>query len=104
MTARERLREARVDDVVRVDVKHTIRACHRPARSGFLFGGSTGTVVSGAEDWLARHDQREYTAVAIAPDLGERYLDTIYQPNWLVDLYGEDVLQPTELATGSRAA
>ena len=93
-----------VDEVVLVEEADTIRACHRLARTGFLFGGSTGTVVSGAEDWLARHDQREYTAVAIAPDLGERYLDTIYQPNWLVDLYGEDVLQPTELATGSRAA
>jgi N-(2-amino-2-carboxyethyl)-L-glutamate synthase len=30
--------------------------------------------------------------VAIAPDLGERYLDTIYQANWFTDLYGEDVL------------
>jgi len=26
------------------------------ARRGFLFGGSTGTVVSGAMDWLSRHD------------------------------------------------
>ena len=30
--------------------------------------------------------------MAIAPDFGERYLDTIYQTNWLQDLYGEDVL------------
>ncbi|MET9662595.1 2,3-diaminopropionate biosynthesis protein SbnA, partial [Streptomyces sp. NPDC006510] len=70
----------------------TIRACHRLARRGFLFGGSTGTVISGATDWLARHDTRELTAVAVGPDLGERYLDTIYQTNWLQDLYGEDVL------------
>jgi cysteine synthase len=28
------------------------------------------------------------------PDLGERYLDTIYHANWLQDLYGEDVLSP----------
>ena len=32
------------------------------------------------------------TAVAIAPDLGERYLDTVYQTNWLQDLYGKDLL------------
>ncbi|MGW2560836.1 2,3-diaminopropionate biosynthesis protein SbnA, partial [Streptomyces sp. NPDC001514] len=31
-------------------------------------------------------------AVAIAPDLGERYLDTVYHTNWLHALYGEDVL------------
>jgi hypothetical protein len=78
--------------VVRVEEADTIRTCHRLARRGFLFGGSTGTVVCGAMDWLARHDTRELTAVAIAPDLGERYLDTIYQANWLTDLYGEDVL------------
>jgi hypothetical protein len=28
-------------------------------------------------------DARDLTAVAIAPDLGERYLDTIYQADWL---------------------
>ena len=43
-------------------------------------------------DWLARHDAAELTAVAIAPDLGERYLETVYQTNWLEGIYGEDVL------------
>jgi len=86
------LDESYVDDVVHVEETDTIRACHRLAGRGFLFGGSTGTVVSGAMGWLGRHDARDLTAVAIAPDLGERYLDTIYQTNWLQDLYGEDVL------------
>ena len=97
------LDESYVDDVVRVEEADTIRACHRLARSGFLFGGSTGTVVSGAVAWLAQHDERELTSVAIAPDLGERYLDTVYQTNWLQDLYGEDVLSSDELTVGSRS-
>ena len=95
------LDESYVDEVVRVEEVDTIRACHRLARRGFLFGGSTGTVVSGAMRWLAGHDARDLTAVAIAPDLGERYLDTIYQTNWLQDLYGEDVLHYQELPAGS---
>ena len=86
------LDESYVDEVVRVEEADTIRACHRLARRGFLFGGSTGTVVSGAMGWLARHDASDLTAVAIAPDLGERYLDTIYQANWLEAIYGQDVL------------
>ena len=98
------LDEAYVDEVVHVEEADTIRACHRLARSGFLFGGSTGTVVSGAMGWLAQHDGRELTAAAIAPDLGERYLDTVYQTNWLQDLYGEDVLNSDELAAGIRAS
>ena len=98
------LDESYVDDVVLVDEADTIRACHRLARSGFLFGGSTGTVVSGAMGWLAQHNAGELTAVAIAPDLGERYLDTVYQSNWLRDLYGEEVLGSDKLTVGSRSA
>jgi 2,3-diaminopropionate biosynthesis protein SbnA len=98
------LDESYVDDVVRVEEVDTIRACHRLARSGFLFGGSTGTVVSGAMSWLTQHDLPGLTAVAIAPDLGERYLDTVYQSNWLRDLYGEEVLGSDKLTVGSRSA
>ncbi|MEU9117861.1 2,3-diaminopropionate biosynthesis protein SbnA [Streptomyces sp. NPDC048483] len=86
------LDESFVDEAVHVTEADTVRTCHRLARHGFLFGGSTGTVVSGAMGWLSRHDTRGLTAVAIAPDLGERYLDTIYQANWVQDLYGEDIL------------
>jgi cysteine synthase A len=88
------LDESFVDEVVLVEEIDTVRTCHRLARAGFLFGGSTGTVVSAATEWLARNDAGGLTAVAIAPDLGERYLDTVYQSNWLAGIYGEDVLQP----------
>ena len=98
------LDESYVDEVVRVEEADTIRACHRLAATGFLFGGSTGTVISGAMDWLTLHGSQDLTAVAIAPDLGERYLDTVYHANWVQDLYGEDVLRSDELATASRSA
>ena len=54
-------------------------------------------MVSGATSWLARHGDSGLTAVAIAPDLGERYLDTIYQTNWIRDLYGEEALESEQL-------
>lgn len=93
-----------VDDVVRVEEADTVRACHRLARRGFLFGGSTGTVVSGAVDWLNRDGSPGLTAVAIAPDLGERYLDTIYRPGWPLEQYGGPFLGTDELGTGELAA
>jgi 2,3-diaminopropionate biosynthesis protein SbnA len=86
------LDEAYVDEVLHVEEADTVRACHRLARRGFMFGGSTGTVVSGAIGWLAEHDARDVTAVAIAPDLGERYLNTIYASDWLDENYGDDLL------------
>ncbi|GAA3048340.1 2,3-diaminopropionate biosynthesis protein SbnA [Pseudonocardia yunnanensis] len=92
------LDESYIDEVVLVEEADTIRACHRLARRGFLFGGSTGTAVSGATRWLEQHGSPDVTAVTIAPDLGERYLDTVYQTNWLHDLYGEDVLAEESVA------
>ncbi|MCX4775572.1 2,3-diaminopropionate biosynthesis protein SbnA [Streptomyces sp. NBC_01264] len=89
-----------VDEVVHVNEAETIRTCHQLARHGFVFGGSTGTVVKGATQWLAQREQ-QVTAVAIAPDLGERYLDTVYQTSWVQDLYGEDVLQPQPATAAS---
>ncbi|MFE5942845.1 2,3-diaminopropionate biosynthesis protein SbnA [Streptomyces sp. NPDC056480] len=88
------LDEAYVDEALCVEEIDTVRTCRMLAERGFLFGGSTGTVVSGANRWLAHHGDRRTTAVAIAPDLGERYLDTIYQTNWAQGLYGDDVLAP----------
>jgi N-(2-amino-2-carboxyethyl)-L-glutamate synthase len=85
------LDESYVDEVVMVEEPETIRTCHRLASRGFMFGGSTGTVVSGATEWLAANDAEDLTAVAIAPDLGERYLETVYQPEWVEEFYGEDV-------------
>jgi N-(2-amino-2-carboxyethyl)-L-glutamate synthase len=86
------LDESYVDDLVMVPESRTIRTCRRLARRGFLFGGSTGTVVSGALDWLARNDTGELTAVAISPDLGEHYMDTVYTDEWVKEHFGEGVL------------
>jgi 2,3-diaminopropionate biosynthesis protein SbnA len=98
------LDESYVDEVVMVEEPDTIRACHRMARRGFLFGGSTGTVVSGAINWLKQHDeQNKLTAVTISPDLGERYLNTIYRSSWLQDVYGEDVLNFDEMNVDARS-
>ena len=96
------LDESYVDEVVHVEEVDTIRTCRRLAAHGFLFGGSTGTVVSAAISWLNQHDTRGLTAVALAPDLGERYLDTIYHTEWVQAHYGEDMLSSEELSGDTR--
>lgn len=91
------LDESYVDEVMHVEEADTIRACRRLAGRGFLFGGSTGTVVSAASDWLARdRGRRQLTAVAIAPDLGERYLDTVHQAGWPQDAQSGEAREPTK--------
>lgn len=82
--------ESLIDDVVHVAEPDTIRTVHTLAARGFLFGGSTGTVVSGAARWLeAKYPGEDPVAVAIAPDLGERYLDSIYEEGWLREHFGD---------------
>jgi 2,3-diaminopropionate biosynthesis protein SbnA len=81
-----------VDEVILVEEADTIRACHELAARGYLFGGSTGTVVSAANKWLAENGGKGLTAVAIAPDFGERYLQTIYQNSWVCHNFGEKAL------------
>ncbi|MEU8680723.1 2,3-diaminopropionate biosynthesis protein SbnA [Streptomyces sp. NPDC048611] len=99
------LDEDYVDDVVLVPEPDTVRMCHRLAGRGFLFGGSTGTVVSGADRWLAERGRPAgLSAVAVSPDLGERYLDTVYHTNWVQGVYGEDTLGPAHPSPETREA
>jgi cysteine synthase A len=97
------LDDSYVDEVIHVEEVETVRACHRLASRGFLFGGSTGTVISGAMRWFDDHRDLVVTAVAIAPDLGERYLETIYQSEWLRDVYGEEIVESAASTVGSAA-
>jgi cysteine synthase A len=78
-----------VDAVVYVEETDTIRTCQELVRHGYLFGGSTGTVVRGALDWLAANDTpADLTTVAISPDLGYHYLDTVYDEKWVSNSFG----------------
>lgn len=52
-----------VDEVVLVDEADAIRACHRIAQRGFLFGGSTGTVVNWVRDIYGEDVLRSYEPI-----------------------------------------
>ncbi|WP_022886921.1 2,3-diaminopropionate biosynthesis protein SbnA [Glaciibacter superstes] len=75
--------ESFVDDVIHVREARSIEMCRSLASHGFLFGGSTGTVVRGAIDWLeASQFDASVISAAIAPDMGWNYTDTIYDDEW----------------------
>ncbi|GAB2658833.1 2,3-diaminopropionate biosynthesis protein SbnA [Saccharopolyspora gloriosae] len=99
------LDESFVDDVVHVAEVDTVRTARRLVADGFVFGGSTGTVVCGAARWLERNGAGpETTAVALAPDLGERYLDTVHNEQWVSDIYGADAIASADLGGGVTGA
>ncbi|OLL30998.1 2,3-diaminopropionate biosynthesis protein SbnA [Burkholderia sp. SRS-W-2-2016] len=66
----------------------TIAMCRFLARSnGILAGGSTGTVLAGVIAWQDRIPA-DAVVVAISPDMGERYLDTVYDDEWVASRFG----------------
>ncbi|HEX5494932.1 MAG TPA: 2,3-diaminopropionate biosynthesis protein SbnA [Mycobacteriales bacterium] len=90
-----------VDDLVLVDERDAVAACRRLATNGYLFGGSTGTVLAGALHVLGDHPGGS-RAVAIAPDLGERYLTTIYDDAWVAAQLPGPATPPQRVALGGR--
>ncbi|HEY6798076.1 MAG TPA: 2,3-diaminopropionate biosynthesis protein SbnA [Kineosporiaceae bacterium] len=71
-----------------------VRMCRRIARDhGLLLGGSSGTVLAAVAGMAHRIDAGS-SVLAISPDLGERYLDTIYDDAWVVTRLGEAALDP----------
>lgn len=81
-----------LDGVDRVGEADAILMCRWLARShGLLVGGSTGTVLAGIHSRRNRIRSGD-VVVAISPDLGERYLDTIYSDTWVRERFGEKPL------------
>lgn len=70
-------------EVVHVPEADAIRECRRTARNtGLLVGGSTGSVLAA----IVAHEERFPTpsrVAAISPDLGDRYLTTVYDDDWV---------------------
>jgi N-(2-amino-2-carboxyethyl)-L-glutamate synthase len=73
---------ARHDELVLVAEADTLRMCHEMARRGVLVGGSTGTVLCAIRAMAARLKPKDLV-VAVSPDMGDRYADTIYNPEWV---------------------
>jgi 2,3-diaminopropionate biosynthesis protein SbnA len=82
--------EARLDAIEWVNEADAVRMCRRLAGAGLVLGGSSGAVTHGALSWLERNDpSASLCAVAIAPDLGNAYLETIYDDTWCAAQFGE---------------
>ncbi|MDQ3402092.1 MAG: 2,3-diaminopropionate biosynthesis protein SbnA [Actinomycetota bacterium] len=89
--------ESFVDDLVMVDERDAVQMCHRMAAKGFLFGGSTGTVLSAVEHYL-KDQPDDVTVVALSPDMGDRYLDTVYDWEWVEERFPGAVTPPARAA------
>jgi cysteine synthase A len=84
------------DRVVTVSEEQTVDACLSFVRDyHLLVGGSTGAVLAAIRH-LASEFSRGDTIVAVSADLGEKYLDTIYDPVWVRDVIAPNGKTPAQ--------
>ncbi|CAM5314828.1 2,3-diaminopropionate biosynthesis protein SbnA [Thauera mechernichensis] len=79
----ELLRRDEIGDVIHVNDYESALACRELVKhEGIFAGGSSGSVIAAIQRLCARlpHSARILT---ILPDRGERYLDTVYNDEWL---------------------
>jgi cysteine synthase A len=73
----------KLHDVVIIPEGEAIAACHDFARrTGWLFGGSSGSVIAAIHRSQHRF-KKGSVVVGIAADSGERYLDSLYNSEWI---------------------
>ncbi|MER5868736.1 2,3-diaminopropionate biosynthesis protein SbnA [Streptomyces sp. NPDC002044] len=84
---------------VLVDEVDTIRMCRRIAgRHGLLLGGSSGSALA-AVHALRDRIPSGARVLALSPDMGEGYLDTVYSDEWVAERFGRGALDaPAETA------
>ncbi len=81
--------QAKPDRVVAIEEEKTISACLSFVRNyHLLVGGSTGTVLAAIQKLKSEFAPGD-TIVAISADLGEKYLDTVYDPDWVANVIGK---------------
>ncbi|UII19702.1 2,3-diaminopropionate biosynthesis protein SbnA [Fulvivirga ligni] len=77
------LERNKVDDVVHITDYQCVMGCHQLLnREAILAGGSSGAVVSALQR-IAPSIPAGSNCAVILCDRGERYLDTIYNPDWV---------------------
>ena len=77
-----------------VPESRTVAMCRVLARRGLLVGGSTATVIAAVHAWRERIEPGA-VVVALSPDWGERYLNTLYDDQWVERHFGAEVLNMT---------
>jgi 2,3-diaminopropionate biosynthesis protein SbnA len=94
-----------IDEAIRVGDRDAFAACRRLAKDeGLLLGGSSGAVVHAARVYLERTAGPCNIAIVL-PDTGLKYLDTIYDDQWLTSkglasLVSNHVDRPAPLVAG----
>jgi cysteine synthase A len=83
----EILREIEIDEVIYVSELETVQACRElVAYEGILAGGSSGSVIAAIRKLLSTVTS-SYSILTLLPDRGERYLNMVYDDDWVKEKF-----------------
>lgn len=75
-----------IDEVIHVNDRESVQACHDLLyHEGIFAGGSSGSVVAAIQK-LIPNVPKPYRICTIFPDRGDRYLDMVYNDSWVNQL------------------
>lgn len=81
-----------IHDVILVPEAETIVTCNVLLKKyGLFLGGSSGTVIHAAANYLKSTSDKNISCVMISPDFGEKYIDTVYNPLWVEEKFGTKI-------------
>jgi cysteine synthase A len=70
----------------------TVTVCNYLLKKyGMFLGGSSGTVIHAAQNYVQSLKNKNVSVVVISPDFGEKYISTIYNPIWVEDKFGINI-------------
>ncbi|MDO9268259.1 MAG: 2,3-diaminopropionate biosynthesis protein SbnA [Methylobacter sp.] len=79
----ELLQRGEIDQAIHIDDYESALACRELVKhEGIFAGGSSGSVISAIQR-LARQVPHGARILTVLPDRGERYLDSVYDDEWL---------------------
>lgn len=74
------------DRLLMIEEAKTVQTCRDLAKRGILLGGSSGTVLAGVQSMLSEI-RKNAVIVAISPDMGDRYINTVYSDSWVSEKF-----------------
>ena len=81
-------------DTILIKEPDTIRMCHYLLKKyGLFLGGSSGTVIEAIRQFSKNHIiNKNSNVVTISPDFGDKYINTIYDYNWIEKNYNTQLV------------
>lgn len=81
-----------VAEVILVPEEETAIMCnHLRKKHGLFLGGSSGTVMYAAKNYINTLSNKDISLVVISPDFGDKYFTTVYNEEWIREKFGHEI-------------